>query len=405
MENVFATFATSMEKYGLDDTLAHVPLKMHKSTRGRKLHIQPTCDDLKKTVTPVVEVEADMAVRGVIVCDKCGSLGLLPQAAALNEVARPYLQAAKLAKSARTVQPELTVGHAKAALLALEQIPQHHEVPQQWEQWREHQLADMRQLVEDASEGGRESVLRYAAIRLMRERNWVTPLVAQLALGSACDRSGLMDRLLEEYWLVFETEALKTADLDVAAQAVVECNNSIARFPDRRALDVQQLPEKLSSPCGADETVQQWLEREWWSAYRAALSELTQAWVREVRASIERNDDAPDRYVALTEPDSRWRHFGLDRELRDLLAPFDPVELGNTPGGIVVRVPSLVAEYVQKVFFSRSYRDTRGTARIQDTECLESDTRQAVELAAALVELDGGTSLGDAFAAARALTS
>lgn len=377
--NVFQSLAASLRNSGLSDYEAHEVQLVHRSAGGKLWHLNHSCGRLRRStsvLTEKVDLASDAAWPVCSVC--CPSVP--ERLKRLERIAYSFREQKQTFEEAR--QGALgwgTLGRCEAVIDQLAQMLSNPNASL-WHSEMSALSAEVRVFLESVRSKAvvPSVVVRSCAVDFFNgSENAENP--AFCTLGTSSSYSGSQRRVIEQHWRTWSSWIAGGGSYETAAaEAHKSTLNSLGQTP----ASFEQIPNSTRLNQADFPSLKAWIHAEWTRERDEVLTSLSQKW-EEKSESIIASAASREDSIVLCPLDAPVGY--RDDRLRLVLAPFAPKRLASASNMVVVRLPYLVAEWVDKNVRS-NYR-TRWFGRVAADE---SDSDVVLEVAAGLLDHSGG---------------
>lgn len=384
--NPFRELSVQLRQWRLDDSVAHIPVATYRTANGKLHHLKANCGLLKHSAN-VARAELDLARPDVEVCKACSKDAVTQKLTPTRERAAALGTLIQMMEQLEGATPFKRQSVLDAIRRNLEHWIERFSCHQLWQSEALAAIARCETEIAAiaAEEHDVEPLLRVVAAGLHDGIRSAESLRLP-ALGDAHSYRSSRRRVIADAWGRYQYELSSTANFESAASA---SRNAFIETAGERPDTLSQLPEQTVLAREAFPDMQEWLAAEWRIFRDAAAGLLVDHWRTSLEALMAHHAARPDMIVDV-------RVETLSDTARVFVIPFHPVPVAAASGTSLVRVPSIVAEWLQ----TKSFR-----ARYASVEATSEDTAEVLTLAASMWEPHSisSLSLADVLAAARVL--
>lgn len=378
--NLFQSLAETMRQCGLSDYEAHHVQNVHRSAGGKLWHLNAACGRLRRS-NNVITDKVDLASAAAWpVCGVC--CPSLPEN--LRRLERLAYSFRECQNSFEAAQKEPlgwgTLGKCESIIDQISNL-QTYPSASVWHPELSTLAAQVRAFLESVRPRAvsAEVVSRACAVEFFNGAEAVAN-TDYCTLGSNGSYSGSQRRNIDQYWRGW---AAWVANGNTFEEAHAEASKTLYQTLGDAPTTFDQLPTSTAFRREDFPSLKDWLRAEWVRERDESLAAIAGSWRASAEKIIENASGRPDSIV-LCPLDTPTGYRESDK-LRLVVAPFAPRRLASSSTMVVVRLPYLVAEWVDKA--ARSNYRTRWFGRV---EADDSDSNEMLDVVAGLLDYNAG---------------
>lgn len=380
--NHFQELASRLRSYGLNDDVAHQVRDAYRTPSGKLWHLKYSCGRLARSTAGITSEKADLAApQAWNVCSTCAP-SLPDRLSRLEHIARQYDDSARDLTRIEAAEPTwTTLGRGESIIDNLVRLLQI-DGSDNWHTEINALIARARSFIENTREASSNpaALARASAVSFVNGPELVSGMDLHVFGDANAYSPPSRRKAVDAAWgrwmeLISSGSSYETALSDAKAHT----EQQIGNVPH----NVAQLPRTPRLQQADFSSLQEWLTAEWRIETSERLTEMLLKWQSAVEQKISSAAQKTD-VIVLCTLESSYSSYREDRQ-RMMLAPFAPRRLATNQSMVVVRLPYITAEWLDKAIGSSSY-SRRWYNRVAAEA---SDTPEILDMVAGLLDYNG----------------